>query len=96
MLRIRSRDEVISGVGRYREMFSAGSGNRYISGFKFGFKPLINVKRDGSGAVFLNASSGEIAMASLALDTSVHVHQSIQDACTPLMPELEVTGSQTS
>lgn len=47
---------MINGAGQYTEMFSAGSGNRYLSGFK----GQINVKHDGSGAVYINPSSGKL------------------------------------
>ncbi len=50
----RSGDVVINGAGQYTEIFSAGAGNRYLSGFK----GQINVKHDGSGAVFINPATG--------------------------------------
>lgn len=46
---------VINGAGQYTEMFSAGSGNRYLTGFK----GQINVKHDGSGGVFIAPASGD-------------------------------------
>nr|QOL01071.1 putative extracellular protein CSOL_005 [Pseudococcomyxa simplex] len=53
---VGSGDVVINGAGQYTEIFSAGSGNRYLSGFK----GQINVKHDGSGAVYINPSSDTV------------------------------------
>lgn len=48
----RDGDLVMRGNGTYSELFSAGSGNRYLSGFQ----GQLNIKHDGSGSV--NIDSG--------------------------------------
>ncbi|CAL5218430.1 g111 [Coccomyxa viridis] len=50
---VGSGDLVMRGNGTYSELFSAGSGNRYLSGFQ----GQLNIKHDGSGAVKVNPGS---------------------------------------
>ena len=45
---------IVRGAAPYMELFSAGSGNRYLTGFK----GQINVKHDGSGFVGISPSTG--------------------------------------
>lgn len=50
----RAGDLVMRGNGSYSELFSDGSGNRYLSGLT----GQIRVKHDGTGYVVVNPSTG--------------------------------------
>ena len=50
----RSGDVLMAGKAVYTELFSAGSGNRYVSGFQ----GLLNIKHDGNGSVMVDPMSG--------------------------------------
>ena len=50
-----SGDLVMRGKGTYSELFSDGSGNRYLSGLQ----GQINVKHDGSGSVNVQPGTSE-------------------------------------
>ena len=51
-----SGDLVMGGKGTYSELFSDGSGNRYLSGLQ----GQINIKHDGSGSVHVQPGTSEI------------------------------------
>ena len=51
----RAGDLIMRGNGSYSELFSGGSGNRYLSGLT----GQINVKHDGSGSVEVNPGTSE-------------------------------------
>lgn len=51
------------GKGTYSELFSDGSGNRYLSGLQ----GQINIKHDGSGSVNVQPGTGEFIHCSLRL-----------------------------
>lgn len=44
----------MAGKATYTELFSAGSGNRYVSGFQ----GQLNIKHDGNGSVMVDPMSG--------------------------------------
>lgn len=52
----RSGDLVMRGNGTYSELFSAGSGNRYLSGFQ----GQLNIKHDGSGSVGVDPGASKL------------------------------------
>ena len=58
-----SGDLVMRGKGTYSELFSDGSGNRYLSGLQ----GQINVKHDGSGSVNVQPGTSEFIHCSLRL-----------------------------
>jgi hypothetical protein len=51
---LRSGTVMARGAATYTELFSAGSGNRYLTGFQ----GQINIKHDGSGSVGVSPASG--------------------------------------
>ena len=51
------------GKGTYSELFSDGSGNRYLSGLQ----GQINIKHDGSGSVSVQPGTSEFTHCSLRL-----------------------------
>lgn len=55
----RSGDVLMRGKATYTEVFSAGSGNRYVSGFQ----GQLNIKHDGSGSFLVDPMTGALHLA---------------------------------
>ena len=54
------------GKATYTEVFSAGSGNRYVSGFQ----GQLNIKHDGNGTFMVDPMTGAPLRAACAPSTS--------------------------
>ncbi|KAK9808040.1 hypothetical protein WJX73_007783 [Symbiochloris irregularis] len=69
-------DLLMRGNGSYSELFSAGSGKRYLSGLT----GQINVKQDGTGIVAVNPGNGATSIA--GVNTGLQALSYTQGNCT--------------